>query len=1169
MNVLPPPDSPPRRVRFWTAHPSKNKLVRVSRSPSPTYQRTLDRWAEATKRETMDGLVRFVAKGFPLPRMPPLDPNTTWALNSGSVFGLNPGVVPDCVDLLSPHIGRVFNWQPEGCAYTTPLAIFPADPANPLCPPYPGLPPLNVDNPERPVACFSDGGLGKWDPCYFPQLYDPARPWLGFHNSPRPDSWWHGNSNVPAGYRSDLPFSQSPFRSPELHYLPVTEFYVWKQPGRPDMGGHWNQKLLTPLFVARTIQERRVLERVQELCRISPGFDVRKYNLPWYDELGFDEARKWTTWQEGRDALGRMLRYIAELEAFNNWLWAKCCIEKGSHLRVPPCPARPRYYMGTWATTISSQAEWKELHQGFIPVYIISQLPADHLLVMNGLKLGGLDAGEQYRDNRFDAAHSLPSTTISLPSFPPSPQPAFLTFPRENPLPSTISLPLFPQGKDKLPEVLNAVRSEPSSSDAHGMPWTSYLLTHSLAKNRVHLRDVRRKGYQQALLFKEQCRDLFYYVPPKDEILRVDTDPHPFFWVSTVMVEHVDTHYEEKFNKDLQYWWFEHVRDKRLKLARRLPYAFSYPKSNITIHSAFPFPGKSRLLGRIDRRELSEHVGPDLTPRRYFKQRPDPFAEEEEQEPDYEWIPSNDVVMEDPIPDDVPTDVLDTFENQWAQLEEALDRLPIESEDGASSLLGVQVLRFSEQRVQLELLADRKLFKPVKALRAISVTPWQISDKLDVHVWPLRFTGLHGDASRDVLLSMLVRQYNIRLEDIIVVITQQELDCSKTIDLGLRYAEDALWLWCLLHGTMADGCHIEVYPLKALKGHGKVLELPTPTFRPGRVRAQRLQALLTVVELWPVNGEFAPDGLHETIAALSSRGKSSSAPNEYCPVFPELTSLHPDDTLPRISWSLDTYNLDGKMRTKTLALSTACEGELNLSVLLLGGQTASTSSQREVSFRQPAPKSLLERLSVPPSKPYDHPPTSRRSGRSRGFRKKLQCDADDVENPENAKDMNCKQQRSLAAAMTNAAFALCTASIIALKPFEPGPSLSLDKLFVCWWDWLDQSRHLMDSKQDEPEYADHDWRVLESVFRSQARLRSVYGVERRRCQAVLEKRTPWVSMRQVNSDSLHEAMEVVHGSAHVAEEGELEEANGDAASHMADEDALEENNDEMKDGKER
>jgi hypothetical protein len=260
-------------------------------------------------------------------------------------------------------------------------------------------------------------------------------------------------------------------------------------------------------------------------------------------------------------------------------------------------------------------------------------------------------------------------------------------------------------------------------------------------------------------------------------------------------------------------------------------------------------------------------------------------------EPDYEWFPSQDIPMEvlvfKPASQEAHAGAVDSFEDQFAQVEDALDQAIEDTPapvDEPSQLHTLET-RLKEQRVELQALVARRLFKPIKGanLQARAITSWQISKDSDEYVWPLRFTGLHGDASPKMLLQTLYRQYNIRLEDIIVVVAYQELDRSQTIDLGLRYAEDLLWLWCLLHGTIADGQYIQVYPLKAMKGTGRTLMLPPTSYRSGRDRAQRFNAIFNRWDIWPTNGEFPSGELNDAAIALSSHGYLGSVVNDYCP----------------------------------------------------------------------------------------------------------------------------------------------------------------------------------------------------------------------------------------------------------------------------------------------
>jgi hypothetical protein len=76
-------------------------------------------------------------------------------------------------------------------------------------------------------------------------------------------------------------------------------------------------------------------------------------------------------------------------------------------------------------------------------------------------------------------------------------------------------------------------------------------------------------------------------------------------------------------------------------------------------------------------------------------------------------------------------------------------------------------------------------------------------------------------------------------------------------------------------------------------------------------------------------------------------------------------------------WSLELHYLDGKERIKTVDLSAACEGDIDLFVLLSTKQPSIPSSsisseQREVAFRQ----SMQSRTRSRSSKPYAVTPSS-------------------------------------------------------------------------------------------------------------------------------------------------------------------------------------------------
>jgi hypothetical protein len=151
---------------YWGTHHWTGKLVMFLRTPEKhPSELQAEKFAERTKRYDVRLCTQHFPKGISHSRASPTDPHLTWTVRSTPVIGLQPGVVPSTIDLHSPRVGRVFQWQRNGNPYDTiPLVIFPTDPVNPLCPPYPGLCPNELDDISHPRNCFSDGGLGAWDP---------------------------------------------------------------------------------------------------------------------------------------------------------------------------------------------------------------------------------------------------------------------------------------------------------------------------------------------------------------------------------------------------------------------------------------------------------------------------------------------------------------------------------------------------------------------------------------------------------------------------------------------------------------------------------------------------------------------------------------------------------------------------------------------------------------------------------------------------------------------------------------------------------------------------------------------------------------------------------------------------------------------------------------------
>jgi hypothetical protein len=193
----------------------------------------------------------------------------------------------------------------------------------------------------------------------------------------------------------------------------------------------------------------------------------------------------------------------------------------------------------------------------------------------------------------------------------------------------------------------------------------------------------------------------------------------------------------------------------------------------------------------------------------------------------------------------------------------------------------------------LEMQIQRRVFRLVKGndLRAKLVVPWQPSSLDKSVVWPLRIAHLHGEVTLSTLLSILHERFFVPPQNVLVLCSYQELDTSRTIDLGLRYCEDALWLWCLLHGANADNHLLEVYPLKSMRGRGFMLD---PSLMSSSVvddqRESRIDDILSLWKLGPANGDFAKQIEHMERSFICS--SSVTMMSQSHPSYPRKYHIH-------------------------------------------------------------------------------------------------------------------------------------------------------------------------------------------------------------------------------------------------------------------------------------
>ena len=114
---------------------------------------------------------------------------------------------------------------------------------------------------------------------------------------------------------------------------------------------------------------------------------------------------------------------------------------------------------------------------------------------------------------------------------------------------------------------------------------------------------------------------------------------------------------------------------------------------------------------------------------------------------------------------------------------------------------------------------------------------------------------------------MLTVHCAILRDDVHLGETYLELDLTRTVDLGLWYPEDALWIWLTLHGVRVDECCIEVHPLCKLRKPTKLVQSTSKCSHEQRLKKAR--AIVELREIWPKKGSFEED-LARVLDELSS-----------------------------------------------------------------------------------------------------------------------------------------------------------------------------------------------------------------------------------------------------------------------------------------------------------
>ena len=177
---------------------------------------------------------------------------------------------------------------------------------------------------------------------------------------------------------------------------------------------------------------------------------------------------------------------------------------------------------------------------------------------------------------------------------------------------------------------------------------------------------------------------------------------------------------------------------------------------------------------------------------------------------------------------------------------EANDDTPMTTEEVESRAkqLESKVKQLETQRERLRVRIMKRLFKPFKGDAVISecAVPWRITGGRSTDIcYPIRIGGVHGDASDESIFAMLNYVLDILPHEVVIFSLYREVDTSCTIELGMRYCEDALHSRAYLHGVEVDDRLLEVQFLHAMSGQVQALAYPlNPTAKEQRTPLERL-----------------------------------------------------------------------------------------------------------------------------------------------------------------------------------------------------------------------------------------------------------------------------------------------------------------------------------------
>jgi hypothetical protein len=159
------------------------------------------------------------------------------------------------------------------------------------------------------------------------------------------------------------------------------------------------------------------------------------------------------------------------------------------------------------------------------------------------------------------------------------------------------------------------------------------------------------------------------------------------------------------------------------------------------------------------------------------------------------------------------------------------------------------------QRESLERYNHRKLFKAARGDDKLcpEAMAWHIEGgDSNAICYPIRISGLHGDVTTDHVFHVLHRLLCIHYHEVVIFSSYLEVDTTRTVEFGMRFCEDALYIRGLLHAVKADGRFIDVQFLSSMSGKIHAVKCP-PTIPENETR-DPMERLARVVALLATPG---------------------------------------------------------------------------------------------------------------------------------------------------------------------------------------------------------------------------------------------------------------------------------------------------------------------------